>query len=309
MSACSCSPKSPLPGPSTHSRVSAGMCSLSLRDFMPRPGPRLRDRVLTPPSWPPSPDCVAIGQTDRRGRRDSTPGRRDRRGVGPGQPGGGVGGGAGSLRPGAGLGAPHLRAGTAPQQRSDCARREPWCHPSRAGTPRGPGIEAPSCTAGKEGQSLPSLPDLLLHQLAPPLPGRGRTSALTQPRPAPPPGGVSRTPDLSVPRPNPPTRSRSAQAFPAAHSGCQHPGAHRRPRPRLQPLASLGSLCQDSHPPHSYPNSAPPASSLHVDPWRSEPHPPSCPAQTPKVWGCLCLAIAPLKSWLDPVRHTAGGKH
>lgn len=179
MSVCPSSPKSPLPGPSTHSRVSAGMCSLSLRDFMPRPGPRLRDRVLTPPSWPPSPDCVTIGQTDRRG-------------VGPGPPGGG--GGAGSLRPGAGLGAPHLRAGTDPQQRSDCARREPRCHPSRAGTPRVPGIEPPSCTAGKEGQSLPSLPDFLLHQLAPPLPCRGLTSALTEPRPAPPPGGVSRTP-------------------------------------------------------------------------------------------------------------------
>lgn len=27
-----------LPSPATHSRVSAGMCSLSLRDFMARPG-------------------------------------------------------------------------------------------------------------------------------------------------------------------------------------------------------------------------------------------------------------------------------
>lgn len=31
------------------SRVSAGMCSLSLRDFMPRPGPCLYCRVPTPP--------------------------------------------------------------------------------------------------------------------------------------------------------------------------------------------------------------------------------------------------------------------
>lgn len=294
MSVCPSSPKSPLPGPSTHSRVSAGMCSLSLRDFMPRPGPRLRDRVLTPPSWPPSPDCVTIGQTDRRG-------------VGPGPPGGG--GGAGSLRPGAGLGAPHLRAGTDPQQRSDCARREPRCHPSRAGTPRVPGIEPPSCTAGKEGQSLPSLPDFLLHNWPRPFPVEAlppRSPSPAQPRPR----GVSlgHQSTVCVPHPNPPTRSRSAQAFPAARSGCHHPGAHRRPRPRLQHFVSLGSLCQDSHPRHSYPNSAPPASSLHVDPWRSEPHPPSCPAQTPKVCGCLCPAMAPLKSWLDPVRHTAGGK-
>lgn len=36
-------------GSSTHSRVSAGMFSLSLRDFMPRARLCDSDRVLTPP--------------------------------------------------------------------------------------------------------------------------------------------------------------------------------------------------------------------------------------------------------------------
>lgn len=54
------------PSPATHSRVSAGMCSLSLRDFMARPGPRVHGQVPMPPLCPPSParGVIRQGPTD-----------------------------------------------------------------------------------------------------------------------------------------------------------------------------------------------------------------------------------------------------
>lgn len=160
-------PNSPLPGPSTHSRVSAGMCSLSLRDFMPRPGPRLSNQVPMPPSWPPNPDCGASRRTDRRGRQDRTPGRRGWRGEGAGPP---RARGADSPRLEAGLGVPHLRASPARQERSGYPGRRSWVL-----TP--PGEGRPVCRVSsprafrEEGRSLPSMPALLLHRRAPPPPG------------------------------------------------------------------------------------------------------------------------------------------
>lgn len=81
----------------------------------------------------------------------------------------------------------------------------------------------------------------------------------------------------------------------ATRRRCQHLPAHRRPRPRLRDFASLGSLCQDRHRPHSYPNSAPSASLIQVDLRRSEPQPPSCPAQTPESLGLSVSGRSPLE--------------
>lgn len=155
-----------LPQPSTHSRVSAGMCSLSRRDFIPRPGPRLRGQVQTPPSWPQSPDRGAIRQTRTWGQHVRLA-RRERRTRCGGWAAGGRG--AGSLRLGAGLGALHLRAGR-PGPAGEVELREAAAAGATlcpAGTPRLPGpFGHPGCVARKEGRSLSPRPELLLHRLA-----------------------------------------------------------------------------------------------------------------------------------------------
>lgn len=137
--------------PHTHSRVSAGMCSLSLRDFMPRPRSRLCGRVSTPPWWPP--EALIVARSDRR-----TDTRTQ------GQTPGGCGGldaGAGPL--GAGLAPPRGGArSSAPARRPGPAARvaQPdggaaGAAPSAAGTPRPPGREPPSCVPeGKGGHWL-----------------------------------------------------------------------------------------------------------------------------------------------------------
>lgn len=125
LSACFSLPQCLLPQLSTHSRVSAGMCSLSLRDFMLRPGSRVCGRVPTLPSWVPGPVFCSIRPTDRRRHGDS------KLGGSSGRAAWGLGrrGGAGSFRLGAGLGAPHLCAGPAWQERSECRRLEPQVPP------------------------------------------------------------------------------------------------------------------------------------------------------------------------------------
>ena len=194
---------------------------MSLRDFMLRPGLRLRGWVPKPSLWPPTPDGGAIGQTHRGGRGDSTPGGRDGRGGAEAGPPGARG--AGSLRLGAGLG-PRTCAQAQPSRKSRAAGG--WsgrCHPlPERGTPRLPGLEPQGCAAAKEGRSLPPRLALLLHRLAPPLPGR--VSDLAPPLPGRCGGGgggggvVSRTPDLSASRPYSPTACRSAQPLAAGLS-------------------------------------------------------------------------------------------
>ena len=167
------------------------------------------------------------------------------------------------------------------------------CHllPGRAG--EGAGLRVTELHSRKERRSLPSQPVSLLHQLAPPLPGGD--PALAEPRPRG--GGVSgpgieRAPPLSSHWPPPQGLSPTSLA---THSRCQHLPEHRRPRLRLRAFASLDSLCQDRHRPHSYPNSAPPVSLIQVDLRRSEPQPPSCPAQTPESLVLSVLGRRPLE--------------
>lgn len=211
------------------------MCSLSLRDFMPRPGLRLRGRVPKPPWWPPSHDRGAIGQTHRRGRGDSTPGGRDRRGAEPGPLGAR---GAGSLRPGAGL-EPRTCAQAQPSRKSRVAGG--WsrgCHPLPEDDAEAAGSRALWCAAGKEGRSRPPRWAVLLHRLAPPLPGCGPVSAL-----APPPGGPSH-----------PGSERVLPGFPHPQQRSAAAGAPRR-RPSIPAHtrgpahASRPLLCQERRPP------------------------------------------------------------
>lgn len=281
---------SPVPLPSrrgTHSRVSAGMCSLSLRDFMPRLGPRLRGRVTTSSWRPPSPDRGAIGRTDRHGPRGGAPGgcggparRLGRRGRGGrfSPPRGGARSAAPARKPGG-------QEGSRGREKA-AVGAAPFSGGLR-------GREVPSCVAPKEGRSLPpGRRDCLIarprpsSRSAPPSPGPGcpapRMPAL-RPAPSPRPPPASR---LSASPRRPEARTR-LQAFPSRGCLCwKHPSRH--PRPSSPHSAKLSP----HRPPTALPAQAVPSSQPR--PHRSKDG---------------CLAPRPLDPRVDFVRQGAGRGH
>lgn len=169
LSACFSLPQCLLPQLSTHSRVSAGMCSLSLRDFMLRPGPRVCGRVPTLPSWLPGPLFCSIRPTDRRRHGDSKLGGSSGRAAwGLGRRGGGLFPPRGGARSPAPVRRPSV-AGAVRVQEAGAA----GATPSQRGTPGLPGPRPMDCAVGKIGQSQFLRPASLHHRLAPPLPCLG----------------------------------------------------------------------------------------------------------------------------------------
>lgn len=133
---------------------------------------------------PLNPDHRAIGQTHRRGRGDSTPGRRYQRGVEAGPLGAR---GAGSLLLGAGLGAPHLRAGPAQQEKSGCGRLESRVPPPPGERRQGCQVSSPRA-APPERKGGHCLPDWQYCSIVWPRPFPATAGSLPSPRP---PGGVA----------------------------------------------------------------------------------------------------------------------
>lgn len=183
--------------------------------------------------------------------------RLTRRGAGP--PGARGGRGAGSLRFGAGLGVPHLCAGPAQWERSECVRRDlpvptPLGRDAEATGSQALGLQ--DCTAGKEGQS----PLVGPHHCSI---GWYRPFSSSAPAQL---SGVSCTQNPSALRPYPSTPTLATSG-----GGSQLP----REAPATFPgLCSTGSLCQERQP-LSRPSSGKP--SLHDHTGHPEPHPPSSP--------------------------------
>lgn len=128
---------------------------------------------------PLNPDHRAIGQTHRRGRGDSTPGRRYQRGVEAGPLGAR---GAGSLLLGAGLGAPHLRAGPAQQEKSGCRRLESRVPPPPGDRCQGCQVSSPQA-APPERKGGHCLPDWQYCSIVWPRPFPATAGSLPSPRP------------------------------------------------------------------------------------------------------------------------------
>lgn len=224
-----------LPSPATHSRVSAGMCSLSLRDFMARPGRVYTVGCQRPLRGPQNP----AGGVIARGPPDADAGTAhpaDAARAGP------RGAGAGSPRLGAGLRAPHLRAGPAQRpQRLGCGPGRRVALPRGKG-PRDRRVRGPR-TARRDRGGCRCIPD----RIADPPPG-----------PAPP---APALPQLwGSPGP-------TIQAAPTSNPGTGAPWRRvpasvrtLRPRPRLQARAPRVPRPRNPVPtPHSDPTLAPPA--------------------------------------------------
>lgn len=214
LSACFSLPQCLLPQLSTHSRVSAGMCSLSLRDFMLRPGPRVCGRVPTLPSWLPGPVFCSIRPTDRRRHGDS------KLGGSSGRAAWGLGRRGGRALSASGRGSEprtcaQAQRGRSGQSAGGWSRR---CHPlpeRDAGAARS---QAHGLRGGKDRTVAVSSARIIT-------PSPGSSPSLPRPSPTP---RVSRTRIRARPGPCLPT---SALAIPGG--GLQPPRSNRRPWPRL----------------------------------------------------------------------------
>lgn len=261
---------------------------------MLRPGLRLRGWVPKPSPWLPSPDGGAIGQTRGRGRGDG-------RGAG-GWAAGGAGGGLSPPQGGARGPAPARRPSPAGkvglQEAGVAGATRSW----RRTSPGLRGLEPPGCAAGKEGRSLPPRLVLLLHRLAPPLPGCGRS--LPSPRPR---RGVSRTPDQSASRPH--------SAFGAPRGGSRYPNARQRPvhasRPLLHRVPPVRTVVPLTHIRVRSPGPLFCGAVSTHDPWRPESHPPFAPAQESQP-RCQESGVgsgsAPLDTRLGPANNAIGSR-
>lgn len=195
-------------------------------------------------------------------------------------------GGAGSLRLGAGLGAPHLCAGPAWQERSECRRLEPQVPPPPREGRRGcRGCRVPGpWTARWERTVAVSSARVIT-------PSPGSSLSLLRPSPTP---GVSRTRIRARPGPSLPT---SALATPGG--GFQPPRSNPRPWPRLHACTPWGPSARDRG--LSFRNDFGPTRpstcpfSQHNHPGRPEPHLLDLPSPDPDGLGSSVSGSDPLE--------------